>query len=781
MNTERISNIAARRECTHFTPNFDLHFRKWKGGDLGHKDAAYKRALQNSWIYTAIHFKANELAAGRLYVSHNETGMQDDSVPVKNHPLARILRKPNPLMGRGFLWQYSQWWLDLSGNAYWFLAPDEDNNLAEIYPLPANAVNPFPGDRERLTDYYEYTVNGRKWDIPAEYICHFRYPNPYDYFRGLSPLVAALLPSDADSAMAHWNGAFFGSGNVMPSAIINVSSGVPGTADSIDPQDMEAIKDALTSGDYAASARRTVVTNAYEMAVNILGWNAKDMDFLQGRMFTKDEILNIMGIPPGLLDKNATEANATTGDNVFKEKTLWPLMSTIYAETITSQILERWYSVGEEAAFEDIRPINKMQLLQEAQASTADMTRKERRARFWNLPPLGDERDDEIPGAGQAAAPADPSGMGTPGAGAGMAGGFPLPNMRNAAPEAVRALSPDALSDLRRWKNVMLKSYRENTEPKLDFVSDHIPFDVRTQVLNGLVHAETPEHVKSIFSEWMPGEASTKASPFPVGKPSNTRDDPYMHVKRMTEAELEQVLKEYFEGLAVRIGEQVGEGRKHLPGKHDQEDHAGGGGGNKDRNTVGFSFLSGDIRLPSTSAARKVGESPEGWSKYEQKFKDKFLKQFNLEDDVERTFGFWGGPEPSFNAYLKGNREDVESMAKAWAKEHNQQGMALLFPNPEGTGGKLKWDFGKELSDDEMDSFFKNLDDLNKAHGEEFNDYFGVTVKGSRNIEYWYKDKTQQRNASTVIEMALSRTKLPARFDREHGCDFVLLEQGKDY
>jgi len=520
---------------------------KWKGGDLGQKDAAYKRAMQNSWIYTALHFKANELAAGRLSVVRNETGMEDDAVPVKNHPFLRILRKPNQVMGRGFLWQYSQWWLDLSGNAYWFLAPDEDNNLAEIWPLPSNAVNPFPGDKERLVDYYEYTINGRMWKVPAEYICHFRYPNPYDYFRGLSPLVAALLPSDADSAMAHWNGAFFGTGNVMPSAIINVSSGIAGTADAIDPQDMETIKEALTSGDYAASARRTVVTNAFDMAVNILGWNAKDMDFLAGRSFTKDEILNIMGIPPGMLDKNATEANATTGDNVFKEKTLWPLMTTIYAETITSQILERWYVPGEEAAFDDIRPINKMQLLQEAAASTTDMTRLERRARFWNLPPLGDERDNEIPGPGMNSQPVDPAAMG---------GQFPIPNMQNAAPAPVRSLvlSKNALADLRRWKTKVL-----NTKT-IGFSSDNIPENIHSQILSDLIHADfTIDNVKSIFSQWMPEEASTKASPFPLsGKGYSThKDDPFGQAKRMTESELEQALNEYFAGLAVRIGEQV--------------------------------------------------------------------------------------------------------------------------------------------------------------------------------------------------------------------------------
>ena len=427
-----------------------------------------------------------------------------------------------------------------------------------------------------------------------------------------------------------------------------------------------------------------------------------------------------------------------------------------------------------------------MQLLQEAAASTSDMTRMERRARFWNLPPLGDERDNEIPGAGPTAQPVDPAALG---------GGFPVPNMQNAAPAPVRTLvlSKNALADLRRWKDVTIKSIKENSEPRLEFISDHIPFDVRVQVLSGLTHAETPDQVKSIFAPWMPGEASTKASLFPLTGTglSTHKDDPFLHVKRMTESELEQALREYFAGLAVRVGEQVEEptatkafasaGELKHPGHPDQSVHGRKRGGGADENTVGFSFLSGDTRLDSTSKARDLGNSPDGWDKHEIKFKNKYLKQFDLEDDIERTLGFWGGPEPSFNAHLVGKRENVEAMAKSWAKEHNQQGMALLFPNTGGTGGKLKWDFGKELSDSEMDSFFKNLDDLNKQHGEEFNDYFGVTVKGSRNIEYWHKSESQGKNARYVIDLAMEKTKLPAKFSKERGYDFVLLEQGKDY
>jgi hypothetical protein len=281
------------------------------------------------------------------------------------------------------------------------------------------------------------------------------------------------------------------------------------------------------------------------MAVQLLGWNAKDMDFLAGRAFTKEEIYGIFGMPSGLLDKNATEANATTADNVFKEKTLWPLMQTVYADTITSQIIENWYA-GEnlEAAFNDIRPVNKAQKMQEASAALPDLTRAERRKRFWDLPPLGDQRDNEIPGAAQPM-PAQPQ---TP-----TYDGL-IPNPQNAAVMPARSLSPDILADLRRWKDVNLKSIGKGKGIRTDFISDAIPAEMKMAISTDL--QEPGADVRDVFDRWMRGEASTKAAPF--GKTSPTRDDPFRKIKRAAESELEIQLKEYFDGLTERILQEQG-------------------------------------------------------------------------------------------------------------------------------------------------------------------------------------------------------------------------------
>jgi len=97
----------------------------------------------------------------------------------------------------------------------------------------------------------------------------------------------------------------------------------------------------------------------------------------------------IYGVPGGLLDKNATEANATIADKIFKEKTIWPLLNLL-AEQITSQLVIPWYGAQLRASFEDIRPANRELELQEVALAQPYLTIDEIRQRYWKLEPLPD-------------------------------------------------------------------------------------------------------------------------------------------------------------------------------------------------------------------------------------------------------------------------------------------------------------------------------------------------------------------------------------------------------
>src|SRR5262249_51627733 len=68
-----------------------------------------------------------------------------------------------------------------------------------------------------------------------------------------------------------------------------------------------------------------------------LGISHQEMDFLEARQFSKEEIFQVFGIPAGLYARNATEANALVARQTFIEDTLWPKLIR-FGQKLTQQL-----------------------------------------------------------------------------------------------------------------------------------------------------------------------------------------------------------------------------------------------------------------------------------------------------------------------------------------------------------------------------------------------------------------------------------------------------------
>jgi len=469
---------------------------KWQGGDYSRK-GAQRRALTNSWYYTGLNLITNEISAGKLKVMQTNG---DEPIEIKQHLIPQLLRSPNPWMGRSYLWQYTIAWLYLDGNAYWFVQYDDNGWPVEIWPLPAQDVEIFPGDGARFVDYYRYTANGRAFDIASEYVIHFQFPNPFDVFRGLSPLIAAMLPIDSDLAMAFWNGAFFGRDNVMPSSIINLKPGAEMKQADMD-SDIQAIKSDLREN-YGASKRKSLITSYDAVQAVLLGWNAKDMDFIAGRQFSKEEIYQILGVPAGLLDKNATEANATTSDKVFKEKTIWPVMCML-SEQLTAQLIVPLWGPTQEAGFDDIRPANRELELREVTAANGILTIDEKRQKYWQLPALP---NGEGAGLGSSNAPAL----------------LPAP-VDNTMLKA---------AEIKRWETHAIRALKHSGQVP-PFHTEYVEPEEIERIQINLKTATTPAEVKAAFAKQR------------IIAPS------------LAEGELQAALADYLAGLETRVNTEL--------------------------------------------------------------------------------------------------------------------------------------------------------------------------------------------------------------------------------
>jgi hypothetical protein len=109
--------------------------------------------------------------------------------------------------------------------------------------------------------------------------------------------------------------------------------------------------------------------------------NQKDSDFLGAREMNKREIFQVFGIPAGMYDPNATEANATIARQTFLEDTIWPKLVR-FAQKLTQE-LAPFFGADLVIEPEDIRD-NRADIA-EVEAASRYLTINEIRERYFNV------------------------------------------------------------------------------------------------------------------------------------------------------------------------------------------------------------------------------------------------------------------------------------------------------------------------------------------------------------------------------------------------------------
>ena len=424
---------------------------------------------QSPWVYVAINRIAEAAALVPLCVSRMEG---ERRVEVERHPLERLLEAPNPYLSRFELMEQTFGLLELTGNAYWFLAGDSSGAPAQIWPLRPDRITIVPDPVEYVRGYV-YEIDGQRIPLDAAEVVHFKRWHPANDYYGLSGLEAARLAVESDRAMSEWNRNTFGKDNGVPAGIVVVK-------DVVGDADFERIKREWRQS-YGGPQRRTAFLRGGTIEWQNIGLSHSELDFLQGREAHRNEILNIYGIPVGLVSENATEANATVAERMFVERTLWPKLVRV-AQKITQELLPFW--PGEHIAeFEDIRPTDSQARLDEIRVSYPVLSINEIRQRYYQLPtvewgalPVGIEqpnakaqRDEDAKDELQdekATPPAEPS-------------------------------SKAVIDELWRWERFALKRLgRASGRPfEVEAVSDDIAFEVSA----GLLAANNAEEVRQVF------------------------------------------------------------------------------------------------------------------------------------------------------------------------------------------------------------------------------------------------------------------------------------------
>ena len=293
------------------------------------------------YVYACIMKRARAVASVPWYVyRQNPDGTWEKEV---NHPLEMLIDRPNPFMSRSDLMERLIINLDLTGNSL-FKKVMVRGSTVELFPIGPEGITPVPDDTEFIKEY-EYQVGGyQKIKFAPEEILHAMYTDPSNVFWGLAPLQVAAKTVDTDTEAVNWN---------------KIALQNRAVSDGTFTFDQPLTRDQWQEARQQIREQHQGSQNA--RAPWVLGGGAKwqsmslspvDMDFIEGRKMTREEICTVFDVPPpivGILDK-ANYSNMKEARRVFWLDTIIPLLENI--KNILNRSINPEYGNGVEIDFD---------------------------------------------------------------------------------------------------------------------------------------------------------------------------------------------------------------------------------------------------------------------------------------------------------------------------------------------------------------------------------------------------------------------------------------------
>ena len=274
---------------------------------------------KNAVAYRCVRMIAEGAAATPLAVFA-------DGVRTEDHPLARLLARPNPEQGGAEWLEGLYGGLQTAGNAY--AEATGDATVEELWSLRPDRVKVVPG-RAGWPEAYEYSVDGRSVRIGRAGdgwmpVMQLKLFHPTDDHYGFSPLEAAAFAIDVHNASGAWNKALLDNA-ARPSGAL-----VYGARDGerLTAEQFEALRAQVSeSHSGTMNAGRPMILEG-GLDWKPMSWTPADMDFIAGKHAAAREIALAFGVPPQLLGipGDATYANYREANVAFWRGTVAPLV-----------------------------------------------------------------------------------------------------------------------------------------------------------------------------------------------------------------------------------------------------------------------------------------------------------------------------------------------------------------------------------------------------------------------------------------------------------------------
>lgn len=280
------------------------------------------------WVRKAIKIIYDNFAKLPLYVERKSKTAKGKTEVVEDHDALTLLARPNSAQSAIVFWQ--QWIIDmmLGGEEGWEITRGNNGagRVLELWPKQPHTILIVPDQAMRR--YYqvaEYRIDdglSKPYPIPPEEFIHFKFFNPRNAWRGIAPITAIRSAIEIDLLASAWSRLFFHN-SARPDYAIVAPQGITPT----ERDDLLAKLKQDHAG--VAKAHEPIILESGVTEIKVLSFPPKDMEWLEQKQMSRDEIGGIFGVPDILMgygnDSYDTQDKRTAALRVLFELTIMPV------------------------------------------------------------------------------------------------------------------------------------------------------------------------------------------------------------------------------------------------------------------------------------------------------------------------------------------------------------------------------------------------------------------------------------------------------------------------
>lgn len=291
---------------------------------------------RNPYVYQCVQLRAGSISSVPP-IAHDRSG---NEILNPEHPLAKLLKRPNPRQSWAQFIGEVETYLAINGNVYIYPVTTTFAGVAELWAFSADSVTPMrSNDKFAPVTGWQLNTGTRTIRLEPNQLVHIKLNASSDDLMGVSPMYIARMYVEQQNIAGLWNKSTLQNG-ARPSMVVKTPT--------LTAKQREDLRDEMRSSIQGAGNSSGVMLVDDRIEVNPLGFSAVEMDYVQGVTMAARAICVAYSVPSELVGDvaNKTYANLSEARSQYAKSCVLPELRLIYGE-LEHALLPYFKDVGD--------------------------------------------------------------------------------------------------------------------------------------------------------------------------------------------------------------------------------------------------------------------------------------------------------------------------------------------------------------------------------------------------------------------------------------------------